>query len=374
MRGVLLSAYDSKRQRYVVRSWQKGNGGPTPDRLLAQASFKQSITIIKQSVDLDVIASVDMAKGTPYLPRDLRMKASFGTLIIATLKDGTVLQGGRQVAVNVSDLLDQISDLPGSLLQRGPDGWQAVAPGTVDGFVVTWDAGLNLWLAKAPSGGGGGAEASIKPWTDVAALPGFDPSMIYKASATLSNSNKSFTAASSGPYNYWYGTTARFTGKLYAEIVPGSSSFCRVGWCGGGGRLLDNGVGSPGNFGEYAPGQIGWGSSGTVVAKGVTQGSGTDTITTVAGWSSGNRLCLAIDVDARLGWFRVNAGNWNNDALSDPATGSRGINLNQIYSGASNLLTWIGGNSGNTSLSSMYQLAADFTETVPTGFKGWSDP
>lgn len=374
IKGVVHVFYSVKWQRYVARSWPRSNGGATPARLAAQAQFTQVQALIKESLPEDMIASHELANGTPYLPRDLRMKAAYGTLITATLRDGTVIQGGRNVSVNVSDLLDQITAVPGSLLQRGPDGWQAVPPQVVDGLIVAWDDATGLWTARAPAAGGGAGDDSIAPWLVIPTTPGFDPAMIYGTMGTLSNSNRTLTPASSSPYNHWYGTTARFAGKRYWEVVPGSTSFTRIGVCGAAGHAIDPGVGSANNFGQIIAGQIGWASDGTIKALGLATVTAQVTLATVATWSAGARLCFAVDLDNARLWCRVNGGNWNNSGTADPAAGTGALPLHLAYNGASNLLTWPGGNFGNTSASSLYLLAADCTQTIPTGYAGWANP
>lgn len=218
------------------------------------------------------------------------------------------------------------------------------------------------------SSGGPGAE--VAAFLAVPANPGFDPASIG-TSVTLSNSNKTATPASSSPYNYAYGTTARYTGKRYYEFSPGSTSFESIGFTGTAGRTLDNGQGSPNSFGTRVQGQIGWASDGSVKTCGVGENSPA-TLSTVATWTSGNRLSFALDIDNLLLWLRVGAGNWNNNASADPAAGTLGISAKWLLSGAASWLIWPGCNMGNTSASSMYLKTADFTQTVPAGFSSWS--
>ena len=41
--------------------------------------------------------------------------------------------------------------------------------------------------------------------------------------------------------------------------------------------------------------------------------------------TTGDQVDVAIDLGAKLVWFRKNGGDWNNDAGTDPATGVGGI-------------------------------------------------
>jgi hypothetical protein len=83
--------------------------------------------------------------------------------------------------------------------------------------------------------------------------------------------------------------------------------------------------------------------------------------------SSGAVICVAVDVTAKLIWWRLGAGgNWNNVAGRDPATGVGGANIPNVgttfptdcFGGADTLISNFG--------------ATAFTGTVPSGFTaGW---
>lgn len=220
--------------------------------------------------------------------------------------------------------------------------------------------------AWAPTQGSG---PETNRFLTVPANPGFDATSIGTA-ITLSNANKRATPGSSSPYNYAYGLPARYTGKYYMEWVPASTSFESVGFAGGGGRVIDNGTGSPGPFGQKAQGQIGWASDGTVKTVGLGEGS-LSTLSTIATWAGGNTLCMALDIDNLLFWGRVGAGNWNNSAPANPATGVGGISVPFLLAGASNGLIFPGCNMGNTSTTDMFLLSANFAQTAPVGFSPW---
>lgn len=231
----------------------------------------------------------------------------------------------------------------------------------VDGTSITESGGV---ISAGASGGPDGR------FTTTPVNPGFDPFMIYNGSIVLSNSNKTATPSSGSPYNYAYGAPARFTGKRYFEVVPGSTSFENVGVCGSGGHIVDLDAGSPGNFGSFA-GQVGWEPGGQIAAA----FPGTGNIVTIAtynSWSSGDTLCIALDLDNLLIWFRVNGGNWNNSGTADPATSTGGLFVPMLLTNASNGLLWPGLNMGNTAATSLHLLTADLTQAVPAGFTAWA--
>lgn len=65
---------------------------------------------------------------------------------------------------------------------------------------------------------------------------------------------------------------------------------------------------------------VGYLSTGAVQLNGVT-------IATIAAYVATNRIDCAVDWGARMIWFRVNNGNWNNNVANNPATGVGGIDI-----------------------------------------------
>lgn len=63
------------------------------------------------------------------------------------------------ITAKVQEILDQISNVRGSILYRGAAGWAALAPGTAGNFLKTNGAGADP--AWAAAGGGGGALTKI---------------------------------------------------------------------------------------------------------------------------------------------------------------------------------------------------------------------
>jgi hypothetical protein len=239
------------------------------------------------------------------------------------------------------------------------------------GAAVSFAAGTKqVWLDLAAAQVASLNLAAASAFWTPPANPGFDPLFVGPTSAvTLSNSNKTATPASSSPYNHMLGTPARYTGKRYFEIVPSSTSFTAVGLAGGEGHQKQ---GDGGNFGAWYIGQIGWDSSGAVKAVNkFTSSPNVVTVATIQTWAATNNLCIAADLDALLIWFRTNGGNWNNSGANDPATGVGGIDLSWALSGASNRLLWPGMNAGNTGAQVMRLLAADFAQSVPSGYSAW---
>lgn len=116
--------------------------------------------------------------------------------------------------------------------------------------------------------------------------------------------------------------------------------------------------------------------SGNVLVNGTTaltlSGTSANSITFTA-LSSGNVVGVALDLDAGLLWFRVGAGNWNNNAGYSPVTGIGGISLAVL--GAGPAINWYPvaafGAVGDQQTANFG--ASAFTGTPPSGFtSGWT--
>ncbi len=97
-------------------------------------------------------------------------------------------------------------------------------------------------------------------------------------------------------------------------------------------------------------------SSGAVVLNNVT-------LTTLATYAAGNVIGVAVDLANRLVWFRVGAGNWNNNAGFSPVTGVGGIDFSTIAS--TPLLPAAGASATGAVLTAAF---TTFANTAPTGF------
>jgi hypothetical protein len=374
MKGIALQYWSEKYQRWVSQSWPKARGPAKGKQLIGVKQFQKAVKLIKYSVDLDMTASIDLSANTPFLPRDLRMKAAYGTLIEARLRNGVLLYGGRTVVTSASDLLDQISTVKGSLVQRGAAEWDAVPPSS-DGFILQFNGTSGLWEATLPPTPPAAAGLECARFTDNPAMPGFDTALARPAAFTFSNSGKTVQPNSGSPYNVLFGNQAQFTGKRYYEFQPGSTSFLSVGWTGPAGRQWNDGgarLGESSSGDTY--GQVGWVEDGDVRTQYASSGGAQAmTLASIMGADSSKRACMALDIDALLGWFRQDGGAWNANVLADPATGVGGIDCRSLLSNAANGLVWPACSLGNTAASSMYLTSADFTQTVPAGFSAWTN-
>ena len=85
--------------------------------------------------------------------------------------------------------------------------------------------------------------------------------------------------------------------------------------------------------------------------------------------SAGNVIGMAVDLTARLIWFRVApAGNWNTNASYNPATGIGGVDISAIAGALFPLYSPYTLNDAMTANSG----ASAFSGAVPAGFTaGW---
>jgi hypothetical protein len=107
----------------------------------------------------------------------------------------------------------------------------------------------------------------------------------------------------------------------------------------------------------------GWGGDGTVYINGADVGGATQ------GWAQGDTLCIAVDIDAELIWFRTNGGNWVNSGTANPATGTEGIDYSSANGGPFFVMVTLRA-SGDSA--TMKFNSASFLQTPPSGFGVWT--
>jgi hypothetical protein len=116
--------------------------------------------------------------------------------------------------------------------------------------------------------------------------------------------------------------------------------------------------------GDGANHQVGWDeNSVSVFADGIVGFDGTTTGDVGATFVQNDLIEVAVDLDTREWWYRVNAGNWNNNALANPATNVGGFDLQYGVTG---------NNYASVSLSNQSRVTVDFTPaTLPSGYSTW---
>lgn len=149
----LLQVYVRDGQIVIAR-WPKKRGkSKNPKVRESQEWFRQAQWATKYWPASIQHQCAEAVKGTPLMPRDLM------TMIMAGRAWCWVDEQGRKVysvaaLKDVSDSLDIISQVPGSMLYRSDTLWQVIAPGS-PGQVLT-SAGADAPPLWAPTGGSGG--------------------------------------------------------------------------------------------------------------------------------------------------------------------------------------------------------------------------
>ena len=315
-------------------------------------------------------------------------------------------------AAQVSALLDKIAATAGMVLVRGTLIWQGLASpadakkflngATPHAFAQVKDSdlattdvtdndvsitkhgfapkapndatlylnGTGVYSVPAGSGGGGDGEPDpTNPGWDLSSAQGLNGSTFY--SVPLTSLNTVATTPASAVQSVLWCAPGRVTGKRYFEMVlVDSFNGGAIGLIWGIGRSnFRNGV-----LGQDI-GQLGWPSGGAIQSRWDFSVFGSSyTVASIQGWASGNTLCCAVDLDARLIWFRTNGGNWNNSGTADPATGTGGIDLNRAYQRISAPIKLYpaanaNNNSGDTATVNLGTSA--FAQAMPSGFVAW---
>jgi collagen triple helix repeat protein len=181
-------------------------------------------------------------------------------------------------------------------------------------------------------------------------------------SVTLSNGN--LTAAHVGAVAAGVFATGSFksTGKYYFEVTVQITTITSstMGLLSSIGAVTETPVTSSNAVGPS------YGSGNTIIYS-----NSTNTGKSLGAAAFGDVFAAAIDLTAKLIWFRKNNGNWNGDAAANPATGTNGIafpaasykpyvRFSNSSGGASDAMT---ANFG----------ASAFSGAAPAGFTSWAE-
>jgi hypothetical protein len=148
--------------RERVRVWPKKRGkAKTAEAKKLQDRFRQANWACKYWDPRNIVSVDQMRKGTPVLIRDLQIMMMYGRFAQFSLSNGQRIYS-MQARQDVSDSLDTISPIPGSMLWRAADGWRYIIPPTTATYVLTVGADLTPdW--EPPVGGGGVWDVSTPP-------------------------------------------------------------------------------------------------------------------------------------------------------------------------------------------------------------------
>jgi hypothetical protein len=179
-------------------------------------------------------------------------------------------------------------------------------------------------------------------------LYGFDPATTLNV--TLSNSNLTAAHANATTNSGVRGIAPKSAGKYYCEYRVDVFGSDKLG--------LITAAGSYATSAAFAS---------VVMSNGNANVFGT-TSPNIGSFVVGNVLCVAVDFDAGLMWFRKNANNWNNSGTANPATGVGGT----AFTAHLSAMPAIGfsGAAGATFTANFGATAYGFTK--PSGFSDWT--
>ena len=147
--------YQTDRGQLKVQSWPRKRGKPKSAITRAQnEKFRQANLLAKYAPSDDQWMTIEVAKGSPWYPRDLLMSAMYGRLFEVLIIEG---QEYRAVAVNedVSSDLDFLAGtVEGTIIVKSQGLWTKLLPGAVD-FVITSNGPDSIPAWKAASAAGG---------------------------------------------------------------------------------------------------------------------------------------------------------------------------------------------------------------------------
>jgi hypothetical protein len=178
---------------------------------------------------------------------------------------------------------------------------------------------------------------------------------------TLSNGNLTATGTPSGGDGMVRAVQSHSgSGKYYIEFTTGAT------YAG-----IDTGVG----IATSAATGIGLGSNsanGFTVVGGTLWFNGASTGHGIGASGPGEVICMAVDLGAKLGWFRLNGGGWTGSGTlsGDPASGLNGLDISALFASNAAYPVFVGTNGSNSIVTANFGGSA-FAQAVPSGYAHW---
>jgi hypothetical protein len=138
----------------VLCTWpKKRSGKKTPAQAYKEAEFALAAQYASNPDPMNLDSAVHQARGVPMVPRDFLMAGAFGTIYKFYFEDGTEWTRYRDVTINAQLVLDQVTDTPGAMLWRSPDGWVEIAPGSNGQTLIVKNNAPSFETYTPPDGG-----------------------------------------------------------------------------------------------------------------------------------------------------------------------------------------------------------------------------
>jgi hypothetical protein len=172
-------------------------------------------------------SAMELQRGTTLLWRDILMMAHMGTLWTIKTDSGLIWIGARRLSQTIQNLLDSVSNVPGTILGRTASGWQALLPGTA-GQVLTCQGRTNPPAWEDPTGGGGGGSGQRQLF-ELPAMPNlatFEDVGIATPFSAIENAGKCITILNAN-------TTAATNGQLVGltRATPSNTPYRVAVYC-----------------------------------------------------------------------------------------------------------------------------------------------
>lgn len=187
----------------------------------------------------------------------------------------------------------------------------------------------------------------------------FDPAN-KSSNITLSGGDLTATNGSTGEGRNVRSIASHATGKYYCEFTlvedGGDAGFDAPGVVNATFPIGDNST----YLGETSDG-VGAYGDGSVYRN-------NSVVATIAAFTQGAVVCMAVDADNERIWWRTNGGNWNNSATADPATNTEGVNLAAL--GGGTLYAAVEPGAATGAFTANFGGTA-YAHTPPSGFGNW---
>jgi hypothetical protein len=184
----------------------------------------------------------------------------------------------------------------------------------------------------------------------------WDTGLSKSANVALSGSNLIATATA-GSDKGASAANCRLTGKYYFELT-----FNSIGGGDSGGGIRTAGTTYSDLGTNVTNGALAFRSGNAYV----------DTVgkNNIGSFSGGGTMCIAVDLDNKMIWFRKDGGSWNAGGGADPATNNGGYDISSFAPGAGVYPCCIVSNNGDACTANFG--ASAFNQSVPSGFtSGW---
>lgn len=331
-------------------------GGTRPDKFV-QISTSSGVVVRTVSGDLPITALVDGGYNHPGTPPGSR---TTGTRLVEPVHAGVVTTPGEYIEftfprnVRMNHLILNTFSAQETYSGGLPQNWGA----------WHWDVsddGVSFTTLPGSWSFSPGVDYMLAP-RQTASSPATDSVFIQSSSYQTSTMTVSGNPAQSVRVNATPSAhggqgspTEKKNGKLYIEAVCSIAGVGGFGFYDGGKNL---------NFGNLPQDAITLNTDGKVYIKdstAVLTGFGSLTGTHRYGW--------ALDLNAALGWVRVDGGNWNNDPTANPTTGVGGLDLRNTSFGWAVLQIWFWADT--TGDTCTFNSLGPFTDAKPAGFSAW---